>query len=69
MSEEKKRKRGRPPKRNKEETIRFTMDMPVDFHAQILDRIEESEQTIKKRSNRYLIVIFRLVFIVISKFP
>ena len=47
MSEEKKRKRGRPPKRNKEETIRFTMDMPVDFHAQILDRIEETGQTMK----------------------
>ena len=47
MSEEKKRKRGRPPKKNKEETIRFTMDMPVDFHTQILDKIEESGQTMK----------------------
>jgi len=47
MSEEKKRKRGRPPKRNKTETIRFTMDLPVDFHAKILDRVEESGQTMK----------------------
>jgi len=47
MSEEKKRKRGRPPKRNRTETIRFTIALPVEFHSQILDRIEESGQTMK----------------------
>ena len=47
MPEEKKRKRGRPPKKNKTEMIRFTMDMPVDFHGQILDRVEETGQTMK----------------------
>ena len=47
MPEEKKRKRGRPPKKNKTEMIRFTMDMPVEFHSQILDRVEESGQTMK----------------------
>ena len=47
MPSEKKRKRGRPPKKNKTETIRFTMDMPVEFHAQILDKLEETGQTMK----------------------
>ena len=47
MSEEKKRKRGRPPKINKEEMIRFTMDLPIEFHSQILEKIEESGQTMK----------------------
>ena len=47
MPTEKKRKRGRPPKKNKTETIRFTMDMPVEFHVQILEKIEESEQMMK----------------------
>jgi len=47
MPEEKKRKRGRPPKKNKTEMIRFTMDMPVEFHSQILDRVEETGQTMK----------------------
>lgn len=47
MSEEKKRKRGRPPKTNKEEMIRFTMDLPIEFHSQILEKIEESGQTMK----------------------
>ena len=47
MPTEKKRERGRLPKKNKTETIRFTMDMPVEFHAQILEKIEESGQTMK----------------------
>ena len=47
MRVEKKRKRGRPPKINKEETIRFTMDLSIEFHKQILEKIEESGQTMK----------------------
>ena len=47
MPPEKKRKRGRPPKKNKTEMIRFTMDMPVEFHAQILEKLEETGQTMK----------------------
>ena len=47
MPEEKKRKRGRSPKKNKTEMIRFTMDMPVEFHGQILNRVEETGQTMK----------------------
>lgn len=47
MPEEEKKRRGRPPKKNKEKTLRFTMDLPLDLHAQIQEKIDDSGQTMK----------------------
>ena len=46
MAEEEKKRRGRPPKK-KEKTLRFTMDLQLDLHARITERIEETGQTMK----------------------
>ena len=46
MPEEEKKRRGRPPKK-KEKTLRFTMDLTLDLHAQITEKIEETGQTMK----------------------
>lgn len=46
MPEEEKKRRGRPPKK-KEKTLRFTMDLTLDLHAKITERIEETGQTMK----------------------
>lgn len=46
MPEEKKKRRGRPPKA-KVKTLRFTMDLTLDLHAEISEKIEETGQTMK----------------------